>query len=56
MPDSEKIRVLLVDDHAVVRMGLKTFFDLQDDITKGACVTHGGEIVNERAKQMVATA
>ncbi|TMC84802.1 MAG: Re/Si-specific NAD(P)(+) transhydrogenase subunit alpha [Chloroflexi bacterium] len=30
--------------------------DLQDDITKGACVTHGGEIVNERAKQMVATA
>jgi len=30
--------------------------DLQDDITKGACVTHGGEIVNERAKQTVATA
>ncbi len=29
--------------------------DLQDDITKGACVTYGGEIVNERAKQMVAT-
>ncbi len=26
------IRVLLVDDHAVVRMGLRTFFDLQDDI------------------------
>ncbi|TMD35784.1 MAG: Re/Si-specific NAD(P)(+) transhydrogenase subunit alpha [Chloroflexi bacterium] len=29
--------------------------DMQDDITKGACVTYGGEIVNERAKQMVAT-
>jgi two-component system, NarL family, response regulator LiaR len=27
-----KIRVLLVDDHAVVRTGLKTFFDLQPDI------------------------
>ena len=26
------IRVLLVDDHAVVRMGLRTFFELQDDI------------------------
>jgi H+-translocating NAD(P) transhydrogenase subunit alpha len=30
--------------------------DLQDEITKGACVTHGGEIVNERAKQMVGAA
>ncbi len=28
----ERIRVLLVDDHAVVRMGLRAFFDLQDDI------------------------
>ena len=26
------IRVLLVDDHAVVRMGLRTFFDLLEDI------------------------
>jgi NAD(P) transhydrogenase subunit alpha len=25
--------------------------DFDDEITKGACVTHGGEIVNERAKQ-----
>jgi NAD(P) transhydrogenase subunit alpha len=30
--------------------------DFTDDITKGACVTHGGEIVNERAKQMVSAA
>ena len=32
MNDTVPIRVLLVDDHAVVRMGLKMFFDLQDDI------------------------
>ena len=30
--------------------------DFQDEITKGACITHGGEIVNERAKQMVSAA
>jgi len=30
--DSSRIRVLIVDDHAVVRMGLRVFFDLQDDI------------------------
>jgi NAD(P) transhydrogenase subunit alpha len=30
--------------------------DFQDEITKGSCVTHGGEIVNERAKQLVAAA
>ena len=26
--------------------------DFADEITKGSCVTHGGDIVNERAKQM----
>jgi len=30
--------------------------DFQDEITKGSCVTHGGEIVNERARQLVAAA
>jgi proton-translocating NAD(P)+ transhydrogenase subunit alpha len=30
--------------------------DFNDEITKGCCVTHGGEIVNERAKQLVAAA
>jgi NAD(P) transhydrogenase subunit alpha len=29
--------------------------DFADEITKGSCVTHGGDIVNERAKQAVAT-
>lgn len=30
--ESGPVRVLLVDDHAVVRQGLRTFLDLQDDI------------------------
>jgi DNA-binding NarL/FixJ family response regulator len=30
--ETDKIRVLIVDDHSVVRMGLKAFFDLQPDI------------------------
>jgi NAD(P) transhydrogenase subunit alpha len=34
----------------------KLALDFDDEITKGACVTHGGEIVNERAKQMVSAA
>ena len=34
----------------------KLALDFEDEITKGACVTHGGEIVNERAKQMVSAA
>ena len=32
MTDPAPIRVLIVDDHAVVRMGLKMFFDHQPDI------------------------
>ena len=30
--------------------------DFDDEIVKGACVTHGGEIVNERAREMVEAA
>jgi len=30
--------------------------DFDDEITKGSCVTHGGEIVSERAKQLLAAA
>jgi NAD(P) transhydrogenase subunit alpha len=36
----------LVKDGAIV-------IDFEDEITKGCCVTYGGEIVNERARQMV---
>ena len=32
MDDATPIRVLLVDDHAVVRMGLRSFFDMLPDI------------------------
>ncbi len=39
----------LVKDGAIV-------LDFEDEITKGSCVTHDGEIVNERAKQMVSAA
>jgi DNA-binding NarL/FixJ family response regulator len=33
----EPIRVLVVDDHPVVRQGLRTFLDLQDDMTVVDC-------------------
>ncbi len=32
MTDPARIRVLIVDDHAVVRSGLRVFFELQPDI------------------------
>ncbi len=32
MAQSERIRVVIADDHQVVRLGLRTFLDLQDDI------------------------
>jgi NarL family two-component system response regulator LiaR len=32
MPTDEKITVLIVDDHQVVRQGLRTFLELHDDI------------------------
>jgi NarL family two-component system response regulator LiaR len=39
------IRVVLADDHAVVRQGLRTFLDLQDDIEVVAEATDGEEAV-----------
>jgi two-component system, NarL family, response regulator LiaR len=41
--DDAKIRVLIVDDHAVVRMGLKAFFDLLDDIDVVGEASDGSE-------------
>src|SRR6187455_1842121 len=41
--DVQRIRVLLVDDHAVVRMGLKAFFDPLDDIEVVGEASDGSE-------------
>jgi DNA-binding NarL/FixJ family response regulator len=38
-----KIRVLIVDDHAVVRQGLRMFIDLQDDMEVVGEGTNGAE-------------
>ncbi len=43
MAETAKISVLIVDDHAVVRQGLRTFLELHDDINIA------GEAVNGRA-------
>ncbi|HEU0235995.1 MAG TPA: response regulator transcription factor [Candidatus Limnocylindrales bacterium] len=43
MEDGSRIRVLLVDDHAVVRMGLRSFFDLLDDIEVVGEASDGSE-------------
>jgi DNA-binding NarL/FixJ family response regulator len=39
------IRVLIADDHAVVRQGLRTFLDLQDDMEVVAEAADGAEAV-----------
>jgi DNA-binding NarL/FixJ family response regulator len=41
----ERIRVLLVDDHEVVRVGLRSFFDLLDDIEVVGEARDGGEAI-----------
>jgi DNA-binding NarL/FixJ family response regulator len=41
------IRVLVVDDHAVVRQGLRTFLDLQDDLDVVGEAGDGAEAVAE---------
>ena len=30
--------------------------DMEDEITKGCCVTHGGQVVSERARQLMSAA
>ncbi|HEU0127103.1 MAG TPA: response regulator transcription factor, partial [Pseudonocardiaceae bacterium] len=48
---AERIRVLVVDDHPVVRQGLRTFLDLQDDITVVGEAADGRECV-QKAEQL----
>jgi NarL family two-component system response regulator LiaR len=43
---SDEIRVLIADDHAVVRQGLRAFLEVQDDIDVVGEASDGGEAVN----------
>jgi DNA-binding NarL/FixJ family response regulator len=42
---ADQIRVLVVDDHPVVRQGLRVFLDLQDDLTVVGEASDGSEVV-----------
>jgi len=44
------IRVVIADDHAVVRQGLRTFLDLQDDIEVVGEAADGAEAVEQAAR------
>jgi DNA-binding NarL/FixJ family response regulator len=46
-----KIKVLIVDDHAIVRQGLRTFIDLQDDMQVVGEGVNGAEAI-ELARQL----
>src|SRR5437868_9422676 len=41
----DKIRVMIVDDHAVVRQGLRSFLELQEDIVVVGEAADGAEAV-----------
>ena len=45
-----KIRILLVDDHAVVRQGLRTYLELQEDMQVVGEGSSGGEAVELAAR------
>ncbi len=42
----DKIKVLIADDHAMVRQGLKTILELEEDICVVAQAANGGEAVD----------
>lgn len=48
---ADKIRVLIADDHAVVRHGLRLFLDLQDDIAVVDEAQDGAEAVDKAKAQ-----
>ena len=48
----DKTSVLIVDDHAVVRQGLRTFLDLQEDIRVVGEAVDGAEAV-EQSRQLL---
>ncbi len=47
--DSQPIRVFLVDDHAVVRRGMRAFFDMLDDIEVQGEAADGQAVLDELA-------
>ena len=49
-PKNNKIRVLLVDDHAVVCQGLRMFIELQDDMQVVGEGNNGSEAVELAAR------
>ncbi len=51
MADEGAIRVVIVDDHAVVREGLRTYLDLSDEIEVVGEARNGREAV-DRARQL----
>jgi DNA-binding NarL/FixJ family response regulator/predicted Ser/Thr protein kinase len=46
-PATPQIKILLVDDHAVVRQGLRTFLELQDDMTIASEAANGVEAIEQ---------
>jgi NarL family two-component system response regulator LiaR len=50
MLDNEKIKVLIVDDHQVVRQGLRTFLELNDDIQVLGEASNGQEAIEMTSK------
>ena len=48
----DKIGVLIVDDHAVVRQGLRTFLDLQEDIDVVAEASNGVDAVEQARRKL----
>ena len=51
-PQMDKTSVLIVDDHAVVRQGLRTFLDLQEDIEVVGEAVDGAEAI-EQSRQLL---
>ena len=62
MTDPPRIRVLIVDDHSVVRMGLRMFFELQPDIevvgeaidgSEGVALIRGVRAISPRSRVLL---
>ena len=52
MPESRRIRVLLAEDHAIVREGLRSLLEKQPDM-EVVCEAEDGRIAVERARELL---